>query len=50
LPVEVSRRTLEVHFQTAGGLPVGKTIERERLNRAKYLLRNFRHSIESIAG
>lgn len=47
--LQVSRRTLEMRFQAAGGLPVGKTIERERFNRAKYLLKNFRHSIESIA-
>lgn len=47
--LNVSRRTLEVHFRMAGARSIGKTIEQERFNRARELLKNFRSSVECVA-
>ena len=45
----VSRRTLELRFRAETGFPVGETILRERLERAKDLLRTTALPCEEIA-
>ena len=45
----VSRRTLELRFRAETGVPVGEAILRERLNRARELLRTTTLPCDAIA-